>query len=191
MPKDSSDKDDSAWDALICNPHDEAVTEGQAQGRSAGRQAGYEQGWNLGQTTALEYGMELGFVRGVLQALQEQQQQEEEEEEGQCPIFNNSKAHKTMQELSRALDSFPAAHAIFQSTQQQQGHDDNDFHDDSERPQKQQQEENVRQLLQRIRARFRLLMVQLKMSHLSSLQQVMQHENDKQGGPAIDTTGEW
>jgi hypothetical protein len=156
---------DDDWDAICVNPHEAFVAQGREEGREAGREAGFVQGRQLGQTTAIDYGMELGFIQGVLEELGLH---------GDELSSKNDRAVKTMKDLQQALDRFPQAEAIFQQ-HQELGTDlpaTDDLHDDSEQPQAELAHADVRQLLQRIRARFRLLMVQLHLSSVS-LPQVM------------------
>eukprot|EP00977_Amphora_coffeiformis_P028159 scaffold34710_cov208-Amphora_coffeaeformis.AAC.5 len=163
------------WDDICLNPHEAFVAQGRDEGRRAGEEAGYREGWQLGQTTALEYGMELGFMRGIIETLP-------------SDLDENSKAAKTLRDLKQTLDKFPEAEAIFQQRQAASATnvETTDMDNDSEQP---VEEENVRHLIQRIRARFRLLMVQLKMPNLS-LKEIL-NKSASDSSAQDQTTSDW
>ena len=158
------------WDNICVNPHEAFVAQGREEGRHAGEEAGYREGWRLGQTTALEYGMELGFIRGVIEAVPRD-------------FEENTKAGKTLRDLRQALDKFPDAEAAFRQ-QQMASTTDNDGEQPGDGG-----EENVRQLIQRIRARFRLLTVQLKMPKLS-LKEIL-NKSASDFSARDQTTSDW
>jgi hypothetical protein len=143
-----------SWDDLCFDPHQSSLEEGKAQGREAGALAGFRDGQALGRTKGIEFGMELGFIRGFLSVLAEP---------------TNDRIQRSMHELVRALEDFPGPDAMFEQVlkQQQQPATSSDK-DDSEDPTKL----DVIAKMQRIRARFKLLTVQLKIPHYS-LKQVM------------------
>lgn len=191
MDKDNNDHEDD-WDALCIDPHAEAQAEGHREGQAAGRAASLTEGYKLGQTTALNYGTPLGFVQGVVEALS--LSMDVQEENGRDGTAENSiadkkptsspvpteKARRTLQNLQRALDDFPQTATLFQNpetTDSANQPDDklkNDDYDDSERRLDSEREQpTVRQAWQRIQTRFRLLMVQLHMPHIS-LEAVLQ-----------------
>jgi len=150
---------EKAWDDVCLNPHKHELEEGRQQGREAGLEAGYREGYELGRTNGIEYGMEIGFIRGVVCALKERS------------FENNERISKTIDDLSKALDGFPGPEEVFrENTLQTRTHQT--LNDDSEQPEEPSEELDVRGRLQRIRARFKLLTVQLGMPHFS-LKQVM------------------
>ena len=200
---DNDNDNNDAWDAIGFHPHEACIAEGRVQGREAGRQAGYDEGWKLGQTTALEYGMELGFMQGVVECLQLQLQQtqkqggDEDDDDG-LRNSKTTKALKTCRDLQIDLDRFPRADAIFQQRAQEDDDEEDVEQDDSEQQSNNNKnndskDENVRQLLQRIRARFRLLMVQLKMPRVSLQEALLAHENPEtaKAAAASYATTEW
>ena len=180
----------ASWDDVcVLNPHEGYLAEGRTQGRAAGLAAGYQDGWQLGQTTALEYGMEIGFIRGVLDALEKDHTAADTEEPSTSgrPLLWSTKAAKTLADVKRLIQAFPDATTIFQSQhhhhQQQkeeneestpanavEANDDTRWYDNDSETNATNEDDNVRQLLQKIRTRFRLLMVQLKMPNISLTQ---------------------
>lgn len=163
----------SSWDALCFDPHQSSLEEGKAKGREAGELAGFRDGQALGRTKGIEFGMELGFIWGFLSVL---------------PKPTNERVERSMKELKRALDDFPGLDAMFeQSLQLQNLKTSSGNKDDSEDPTKL----DVLGMMQRIRARYKLLTVQLGIPNYS-LKQVMdeassQHKTTK--GHPIDS--EW
>ena len=166
------------WDELCVDPHEICVAQGRDEGRRAGEEAGYREGCQLGQTTALEYGMELGFMRGIIETLP-------------TDLDDNAKAAKTLRDLKQALDKFPKAEAIFQQRQTASaaGAETADTDNESEKS-GDGDEENVRHLIQRIRARFRLLMVQLKMPNLS-LKEILNKSGSDDASARAQATSDW
>jgi hypothetical protein len=177
--------DTDAWDNICVNPHEAAVEIGRNQGRQDGSHAGLEEGYALGRTTAVEYGMEVGFVRGVALALEQHDEQAE-------------RVQKNLQELQRALDDFPSSDEVFRREKNiflpgamtiHQPGNSNDHHDESRQM---QSSHDIEQKMQRIRARFKLLIVQLGMPHYS-LQQLMDdaRESELASSTAHQETYEW
>ena len=151
-----------AWDNLCLNPHERELEEGRRQGREAGLKAGYREGYALGRTNAIEYGMEVGFIRGVVNYLKGRS------------FENNERMIKRIDDLARALDDFPSPEEVLQEggltvevTGTLQA-----LNDDSEQTVESSDDLDVRGKLQRVRAHFKLLMVQLGMPHFS-LKRVM------------------
>jgi hypothetical protein len=159
MPKVSSPTDD--WDELCFNPHDGAMAQGETEGQAAGSLAGFNEGRGLGRTKGVEFGMELGFVRGVIKEISNLEDRGE-------------KIQHSLEQLTRALDDFPSPDQMFEQVHQsmEEIHD----HDDSEEPVNTDERLNIQHKMQRIRARFKLLMVQLGQPHFS-LKQVMDEAN--------------
>jgi hypothetical protein len=175
-----------AWEDICVNPHQAELEEGQRQGQADGRRAGYQEGYRLGSITALDYGVELGFVQGVLQELVRH-----------IPDRSNSIGHdghllfaaekrdkivKSISILQTCLDEFPSSDAIFQSSQNgaAQAHTQHITASDNQADQESNDTStsstmaslDVAAKMQSIRARFKLLLVQLGLSHLS-LPQIM------------------
>lgn len=171
---------DLDWDSLCVDPHHDSLENGREEGRQAGRQAGFNEGRKLGQTTAIEFGMEIGFIRGIVDELHEKESL-------------NERVRKTLHELHEMILKFPEAQELFQQAKTPHessltgAEEKNDFEDDSEKPAN--EADTVRHLLQRIRGRFRLLMVQLKLPYLS-LKQVM-NETEQSSFNSNPPSSEW
>jgi hypothetical protein len=169
-----------AWDDICVNPHQEALEEGQRQGHADGRRAGYQEGHRLGSITALEYGVELGFVQGVLQELVRHIPDLSKDGHSLFSAEKRDKIVKSMTVLQTCLDEFPDSDAVFQrsnngvahtqyldASDNQTGLDSNDTSASSTIASL-----DVAAKMQSIRARFKLLLVQLGLAQLS-LPQIM------------------
>jgi hypothetical protein len=170
------------WDDLCLDPHHSSFEAGQMEGRAAGELAGFRDGQALGQTKGLEFGMEIGFIRGVLQAL------EEEEESISNKNSISDRVRKSMQGLRQALADFPTPDQMLeqQAALQMKPHahhdnNSNDHDDDSEDPSS-NTKLDILAKLQRIRARFKLLMVQLGMPQFSLKQVMLEAEANSNDG---------
>lgn len=150
------------WDDLCWNPHESSLQQGIEEGHEAGRLAGYRDGQALGRTKGVEFGIELGFIRGFLTEL----------ERSITTLEKTDRIKNSMELLNRALkdESLNPVH-IFHHQQQQSllqdpnnnNNDQEDIHDDSEiRPSKL----DVMAKMQRVRARFKVLTVQLGLAHV-------------------------
>jgi hypothetical protein len=179
-------------DALI-DPHAPDLEEGRRRGREEGREAGYREGLSIGRTTGLEHGLEVGFIRGCVEAVRRQVLLPPASSEGRSEIpwrlapSKLERVRKTVLEISALLDDFPGPSEIFatssddvvETTAERRGgasaagrrHEadsDDDLDDDDDDEEAQASDKtNVRSKLQRLRARFKLLAVQLGMPHLS------------------------
>jgi hypothetical protein len=168
--------DDQDWDDFCLDPFRSAREDGERLGEEAGLEAGFREGHGLGIITGTEYGMELGFYKGVCSAVAAHQEVLED------------RTKKTVADLRLALDDFPGPDQVFRERQQQQHQDqhtnDDEGHehgqhaaephgdddDDSEHPaaaSNSSSEANIPHKMQRIRARFKLLTVQLGIPHFS------------------------
>jgi flagellar biosynthesis/type III secretory pathway protein FliH len=188
MPELSTPTDD--WDNLCFNPHDAALAQGEKEGQAAGSLAGFNEGRGLGQTKGVEFGMELGFVRGVIKEISNVEDRGE-------------KIQHSLEELIRALDDFPSPDQMFEQVHQsveeiihdhdseEHDHDSEEHDHDSEELVNRDEKLNIPHKMQRIRARFKLLMVQLGQPHFS-LKQVMDEANAA-GRNQLQVTGdnEW
>ena len=101
------------------------------EGRAEGRRDGAQAGYEEGYATGWNTAVEMGVEVGYMLGILNAVKQQEYPE----------RVHKTLQDLDRLLDDFPDAERALSEE------------DDSE--------EDLRQSLQRIRARFKLLTVQL------------------------------
>jgi hypothetical protein len=151
----SKDEVYDSWDDLCVNPYQSSLEQGRAQGKEGGGLAGFHDGQALGRTKGIEYGMELGFVRGFLEVVSAQDQP-------------NPKIVRSLRELSKALDDFPSPDDMFSdsvdTTEQPTNKDDDN---DSEQPAGSSEKLDIMNKMQRVRARFKLVSVQLGMPHVS------------------------
>lgn len=135
------------WDDVCWNPHESSFRQGQEEGFEAGNLAGYRDGQALGRTKGLEFGMELGFIRGFIDAL-------EHEED----IRKTDRTQRSLEQLRKVLeDESLRPDEIFRQQQLDAASKQQDPHDDSETVSKL----DVIARMQRIRARFKVLTVQL------------------------------
>ena len=146
------------WDSIAFDPHRQDLDRGVKDGEEAGRLAGFNDGRALGRQKGVEYGMELGFIRGVVGQLMESESEKIEE-----------KIRKNLRELTVLLNEFPTPEEIFEQEKFTSNDQVNESLDNEEN---QTNSTSILQHMQRIRARFKLLMVQLKEPHFS-LKQVM------------------
>ncbi|CAJ1936889.1 unnamed protein product [Cylindrotheca closterium] len=185
------------WDDLCWNPHQESVQRGEISGSEAGRLAGFRDGKALGQVKGFELGMEIGFIRGFLEAL---------EQDNFATVVKNERIQRSIDQLHKVLEEeLVGPDAIFQENHNQLSakeakealppHQSDDA--DSPPPPPSDDEDkskvDVESKLQRIRARFKVLIVQLKLPK-SSLKDYMDEaaksssiSNDQE--PAFE--GEW
>jgi hypothetical protein len=164
------DNHDDAWDRLCVNPHQEELESGRDEGGRAGQQAGWEEGCKLGRTTAINYGMEVGFIRGCSRAISLALQGEDVIT---AFIGKEERLKKSLRELERALEDFPGAEAFFSRDTTRK---ENDAH------QIQRPEHDVSEKLQRIRARFKVLTVQLGIPD-ASLKKAMAQVSSSSSAP--------
>jgi hypothetical protein len=152
----SSEQNTMDWDDLCWNPHESSLQQGEAEGLEAGRFAGYRDGQALGWTKGLEFGMELGFIKGFLNHLQED-----------CTQRSNRVLH-SIERLKKALeDESLHPDQIFRD-QQHAAQELKNSYDDSEDDSKL----NVVAKMQRIRARFKVICVQIGIPRFS-LKEIM------------------
>ena len=204
LPHDGNNNTDP-WDDLAIHPHAAAMAEGQRQGSRAGRAAGWRQGYTTGRTTAVEYGTELGFVRGVVETLPQHMLDDDDD----------TRLRDSIQHLLSALDAFPKSADVFpnsvptsisnsSSTDPHEPRHDGDSHhakaelDGDKKKEEGQidvasdQDDDVAVKMQRVRARFKLLMVQLGVPHFSlkhlmdQCHSIHQQQQQQQGTPPID-----
>lgn len=161
-------RNNDVWDSLCTNPHLKVQQDGRERGRQDGSIGGYNEGYNIGRTTALSNGMEVGFIQGVLLYLMTEGSLSAILEENE----KVERARKSIQLLQIALDEFPAPDTLIidRSTENQTiGETNGDNNDNVDNI---NTANDISKKLQRIRARFKLLMVQIGLSHVS-LQKLM------------------
>ena len=176
------------WEDLCLDPYQSSREEGEKRGREAGLEAGFSDGRELGEVTAIDYALDLGFIRGVCTACTRNKQGLDE------------RVQKTLRDLIRAIDDFPGPSHIFREQQQQQH--DHDHNHDHNHPAEEPAEAvvplddndsssaDVLHKMQRIRARFKLLTVQLGIPHFS-LKQVMDEVASSSHTLVAPDTSDW
>jgi hypothetical protein len=183
---------DDAWDNLCLNPHQQTQEDGRERGRHDGSISGYNEGYNIGRTTAMSNGMEIGFIQGVLAYLTT-------EYNLSAMLKDDEKlerAQRSIQSLQIAINGFPSADALIQRTLTDPTTQDGGIPSDND-------DDNINNgnsidisnKLQLIRARFKLLMVQLGLPHVS-LKQLMDTNvnalvNSDNNVSTDENLGEW
>lgn len=154
-----------AWDEICVNPHQSQVEEGRQEGREAGLKAGYVDGYKIGRTKGIEFGMELGFIRGFLNTVEANLETSPDDD-----AERNERLRKRVDALREAIDDdFPDPGTLFANAQTKGvAHDDNNDSEDSTVP----DVTDIMGAMQRMRAKFKVLTVQLKLPHFS-LNQIM------------------
>ena len=168
LPHGENDSNDDAWDNLCMNPHSQIQENGRERGGHDGSMLGYNEGYNIGRTTAISNGMEIGFIQGVLAYLTDQSTLsalliEDEKVE---------RAQKSIQNLQIAINEFPSPDVLVPRMPHDRTVLDEANVDDNGDDKNINTNIDISNKLQRIRARFKLLMVQLGLSHVS-LKQLM------------------
>ena len=138
---------DNAWDDLFANPHQSAHELGCSEGHIGGLHQGFVDGQKLGTTKGVEYGMELGFLKGILYGIEMQRLPAVE-------LEKQEKVRTSVKELQHMIQTFPSPEELFHVN-------------DAERM-------DIATRLQRIRAKYKLLTVQLHIPYIT-LKDVMNH----------------
>jgi hypothetical protein len=139
----ANESNEVTWDNLCFNPHRQIHEEGRERGIKDGLISGYHEGYTIGRTTAISNGMEIGFIQGVVLFLSDE-----------CSLSSILLDDEKVERASKS-DIL-----IRRTTEDHMTHNNND--DDNLNS-----EIDISNKLQRIRARFKLLMVQLGLSHVS------------------------
>jgi hypothetical protein len=198
--------DDQDWENFCLDPYQSAREEGERQGRDAGLEAGFRDGQKMGINTGTEYGMELGFFKGVCSAV------EAANADNLNQNVSEERVRKTVADLRLALDDFPGPDQVFQVRQRPPRHqhdgeehtheheseqdddDDDDDDDDGGNGDSEnaaaESKKNVLHKMQRIRARFKLLTVQLGMPNYS-LTRVMDEAAATSATVTAPDTSDW
>jgi len=170
------------FEDLCLDPYQYQREGGRDEGTSAGLRAGWEDGRALGRQKALDVGIELGYMRGVAMVLRSKilvdlpsalSEDTGEKEVEASIVFSRRRAQKiekSADDLIAAIAAFPTADDIFEEGQSDEGHspDDGGNVGDSEfAPKSKNGPIDITDKIQRIRARFKLLCVQMKVTELS------------------------
>jgi hypothetical protein len=170
------------------NPYQANFDDGHREGSEAGLEAGYNEGRKLGQQKAIEVGIELGYMRGVAEAVGQDMTSSLAPSENDNDLGMSGdagatcrkvdKIRKSVDELLSMIDAFPSPDEIFhqapgegEESVDQLSSDKgslNDDEGDSEHAKTRASGPvDISGRMQRIRAKFKLLCVQLKMPEVS------------------------
>jgi hypothetical protein len=147
-------KDIIDWDQLL-DPHHDAVEAGRKEGFQSGLESGFQDGFQLGKVKALEIGIELGYMKSIAQQalddlnchdMSHMYRYLDTDEE------RKTKLNKKIEDILQSIEQFPSPDYMFSRR------DDDNL--------------NIADDMQRIRAKFKVLLVQLKLPH-STLKKVM------------------
>lgn len=184
------------WDSLL-NPYEESIQQGLAEGRESGLNAGFDDGHHLGKVKALEIGFELGYMRIVaVSALTQLSEDDDGQDKGEFQQLEGSTVATVMNSHDRKvaklnefialIQDFPSSDVLFSAMHQLNpagkihGHHQDSEHQSVEASIDDEEEEDlgasskidVVQKMQRIRAKFKTILVQMKIPHLT-LKKVM------------------
>lgn len=209
-------ENESSWQDFCLDPHHTSLEEGKIQGRQAGEISGFRDGQAFGQSKGLEYGLEIGFYQGILTSLQLQYQQQQQI--STSPIGTASpettlefkpRTLKCMESLQAAMDDFPLPDQLFETTiatpDDEHGHENihstlSSSNNDSvpeipivgdEPLSLSNSKLDILHLMQRIRARFKLLMVQLGRPQYTFRHVMEQCQPQQQNDASVGGDSEW
>uniref|UniRef100_A0A7S4QPX7 Essential protein Yae1 N-terminal domain-containing protein n=1 Tax=Ditylum brightwellii TaxID=49249 RepID=A0A7S4QPX7_9STRA len=172
------------WDDICLNPFDSSYQTGRTEGYNAGLNSGFKEGQTLGRHKGLEIGIELGFIRGFVTVALEKALIMKEEDNNNNNI-RVEKVKKGLQELLIAIDTFPSPDTLFQRADDGGGggaerinvSNDTNLSQHTDKVEKEVFQSNssstaaapmdVTVELQRIRAKFKLITVQLRIQQFS------------------------
>ncbi len=176
-----SSSPETNFEDLCLDPYQSNFDSGRNEGHAAGLKAGHDEGRKLGHQKGLEVGIELGYMHGVATTIQTEvlPTMAQEAEDDSNSIRRMQKIEKSIDELIEAIDGFPSPDEIFRREEipTSSGVVEYDHVDvlrnDSEGTQTAAAIEtngkavDISGRMQRIRAKFKLLCVQLKVPELS------------------------
>jgi hypothetical protein len=185
---------DPTWEDVAVDPFAGSYRQGQENGRIAGQEAGYREGYALGRTTALNYGLEWGYIHGFLAELRHfLSTSQATTRGGEVAAINTSRMERIQRSIDNlmvALDEFPPTAASEMLVVGSRGADRNsdnairevtggagstldgeyELVDDGVEVPASDDDMDVEAKMQRIRARFKLLCVQIDPHHAKLLQ---------------------
>jgi len=169
------------WDEyLLLDPYEESRKEGRAQGLEAGLRAGFRDGHTIGKVKALEIGIELGYMHSIavssLGIMRRTVEKDDGDTENTTSILAAEKRIKKLQELLKSIECFPKPDEMFtdrkEASTSQVGRPEIENGIDSDNSQDATQSMDIVDRMQRIRAKFKTILVQMKLPHLT-LKKVM------------------
>jgi hypothetical protein len=202
------------WDSIL-DPYAESLQEGYHEGQQAGLQSGYNDGWHLGKIKALEIGIELGYMQSIASEALKKLLKERESKHSTTNETGGDYSNKADPQMERrikklndfleSIQSFPNPDVIFsqissvESEESERHYNDEKNKTDIEGIEDELQAVNISSAsspvdivgkMQRIRAKFKTILVQMKMPSLT-LKKVMNGEivTTKNGDAAINSAG--
>ena len=181
----------------ILDPYETTFQRGKEDGRQAALQAGYNDGYQLGKLKSLEIGVELGYMSSICTMMLhkiEKNDDQTSKDDGNI-VFNSTqlrsqdlattddnktmnlektileRKRKRIHDLLKAIEEFPKPETIFSrkdkaQEENQSGDNENNYMGESD----------IVSTMQRLRAKFKAILVQHNMSHLR-LKDVMDKAN--------------
>ncbi len=162
----------------IIDPYADTFQQGKEDGRKAAFQAGYNDGYQLGKLKSLEIGVELGYMSSIcmmtLQHLEGKNEQTVDDNSQSNNVEESILERKRkirLQDLMKAIEEFPKPETIFQK-------DDSDLMKEENSISKTQSIQNINgssnnfgetdivSTIQRLRAKFKAILVQNNLSYL-------------------------
>jgi len=194
-----SSSPETNFEDLCLDPYQSNFDSGRDEGHAAGLKAGYDEGRKLGHQKGLEVGIELGYMHGVATTIQTEvlPTMAQDAQDDSNSIRRVQKIEKSIDELIEAIDGFPSPDEIFRREEipassggVEYDHDDELHRNDSDGTQEAAAIEtndeavDISGRMQRIRAKFKLLCVQLKVPELS-LTKVMDDAKSTAATPSV------
>lgn len=139
------------WDQLL-DPHQDAVESGRKEGYHSGLESGFKDGYQLGKLKAFEIGIELGYMKSIAQETMKDLKQCSNTHDYGIDEEKKMKLQKKAEDIIQSIDQFPSPDDMFSCL------DDDPM--------------NIVDDMQRIRAKFKVFLVQWKLPHLT-LKKVM------------------
>ena len=166
------------FEDLCLDPYEPHRERGREEGRLSGLKTGFQDGKSLGLMKAIEIGVELGYMRGVAVAMGGAIVSGLLEAQDRCDLDvgkRMKKIRKSLNDLVVAVDEFPSSDELFGLRFSGDASDDGftglPVKSQSPPIKKKENPDNARvdisSKLQRIRAKFKLLIVQLKLPQLA------------------------
>jgi len=165
------DTQQDEWDCLL-DPYQCSIGQGREEGRIAGLESGYREGYALGHMKALEIGVEIGYMLGFAQTTLEHLNSRlsagnDENNDGIGNLHRSEKLRLRLCDFIDSMERFPTPDDMFSGnirdptvlSNAEENDDTNQFNIPKA--------VDITESMQRLRARFKALTVQLKVPNLS------------------------
>jgi hypothetical protein len=174
---------DDIFEAIL-DPYNSSLQKGKDDGRKAALQAGYNDGYQIGKLKALEIGIELSYMSSISIAILNEMNKDKLEHSirgdthgnKMAPQGNLDKKKKRIRDLLSDIESFPKPDIIFKNgnvqdldktksshTKKVKGESTYSSMNDSGN---QFEKNDIAALMQRLRAKFKTILVQLNLNHI-------------------------